>query len=238
MSYADSLLADGEHIVYRTKQHWLAPIASARYALMLFVATIVLLFVWTAAPGDWLGGNVKAVPGWLALAAFLIGLALAVREYLQWSAEDYVVTDRRVLKIEGIVNKHSADSSLDKINDAVIEQHLLGRILGYGDLEILTAAEESVDRYSMLNHALVFKRNMLNAKHDLEQGPRYTAPPLRAAAPVAAATSAAGVTGAATPRHSADEVTTTLARLADLRDRGAITPEEYEQKKAELLAQL
>jgi hypothetical protein len=34
------------------------------------------------------------------------------------------------------------------------------------------------------------------------------------------------------------EVTQTLARLADLRDRGAITAEEYEEKKDELLGRL
>jgi hypothetical protein len=39
----------------------------------------------------------------------------------------------------------------------------------------------------------------------------------------------------AEPRMSPNEVTQTLANLADLRDRGAITPEEFETKKAELL---
>jgi hypothetical protein len=34
------------------------------------------------------------------------------------------------------------------------------------------------------------------------------------------------------------EVTETLARLADLRDTGAITAEEYEAKKDELLGRL
>ena len=37
---------------------------------------------------------------------------------------------------------------------------------------------------------------------------------------------------------TSDEVMTTLGRLADLRDRGAISPEEYEAKKAELLGRL
>jgi hypothetical protein len=37
---------------------------------------------------------------------------------------------------------------------------------------------------------------------------------------------------------AADEVTRALASLADLRDRGAISAEEYETKKAELLARL
>ena len=31
-----------------------------------------------------------------------------------------VATKRRVLKVEGILNKRSADSSLEKINDAVL----------------------------------------------------------------------------------------------------------------------
>ena len=35
-----------------------------------------------------------------------------------------------------------------------------------------------------------------------------------------------------------DEVTRTLANLADLRDRGAITAAEYEAKKADLLSRL
>jgi hypothetical protein len=37
---------------------------------------------------------------------------------------------------------------------------------------------------------------------------------------------------------SADEVTRTLASLADLRDRGAISADEYEAKKADLLRRL
>jgi hypothetical protein len=35
-----------------------------------------------------------------------------------------------------------------------------------------------------------------------------------------------------------DELTRTLASLADLRDRGAISAEEYEAKKADLLRRL
>jgi hypothetical protein len=37
---------------------------------------------------------------------------------------------------------------------------------------------------------------------------------------------------------SADDVTRTLANLADLRDRGAISAEDYEAKKADLLRRL
>jgi hypothetical protein len=37
---------------------------------------------------------------------------------------------------------------------------------------------------------------------------------------------------------SSDEITSALGSLADLRDRGAITPEEYDAKKRDLLGRL
>jgi hypothetical protein len=140
------------------------------------------------------------------------------------------------VKVEGIINKRSADSSLEKINDAVLTQDLWGRLFNYGDLDILTAADVAIDQYRMLNAAPRFKREMLNQKHDLEgdYSRPLPGPPLRGgvAMPPPAAP-------APPPREmSADEVTRALAGLADLRDRNAISPEEYEAKKAQLLARL
>ena len=65
-------------------------------------------------------------------------------------------------------------------------------------------------------------------------------PALRAGAPLTPAPSAPPSSRAAppAPSMSADDVTRTLASLADLRDRGAISAEEYEAKKADLLGRL
>jgi hypothetical protein len=43
---------------------------------------------------------------------------------------------------------------------------------------------------------------------------------------------------AAEPRSAADDLGTTLERLAGLRDKGLITPEEYEAKKRDLLERM
>ena len=111
----------------------------------------------------------------------MVGLAWLAQIYFSWYAQDYVITNRRVMKVEGILKKRSADSSLEKINDAVLEQSVFGRMLGYGDLDILTANEQSVDRYRMLSQAQTFKRTMLDEKHRLEQEAfQIPAPPLRA----------------------------------------------------------
>ncbi len=242
--YADTLLADGERIVLRTRQHVLATIVEGRMAWAIFVASIVLLLLTPAVAID----AAQTVFRWMALVLLLASLVWLIVVYAGWYAQDYMVTNRRVLKVEGILRKRSADSSLEKINDAVLEQSVLGRMLGYGDLEILTAAETSVDQYHMLSNAQTFKRTMLDEKHALEEEfLRVPAPPLRAAPPMTPTTGAAApappapVPAAATPgsrQLSADEITKALGDLADLRDRGAISPDEYEAKKQDLLGRL
>jgi hypothetical protein len=213
MSYADSLLAKDEQILYRAKQHWLAPLSDARNAILILLIGLVLILLehqilhWSQ------------VIAYAGLVLALIGLIWIAIVYFSWAAEEYLITNRRVLKVEGLLDKKAGDSSLDKINDAVLKQGLLARMLHYGDLEILTANEEAIDRYQMLAHVVDFKKAMLNAKNHLEDG-------YRGGSPVAARTS------------GTDDVTTTLAKLADLRDKGAITPAEYEKKKAELLGRI
>lgn len=251
--YADRLLADGERVALRGRQHFLATIIEGRVAWAIVVAAVVLVVLDLQLQP----GFARDLFGWLGLALLVIGLAWLTQIYLSWYAQDYLITNRRVMKVEGILNKRSADSSLEKINDAVLEQSVFGRMLGYGDLDILTANEQSVDRYRMLSQAQQFKRTMLDQKHRLDQETfQIPGPPLRAPTPAAATPAAATPAGApadspapgvpapstsnpSSPRDmSSDEITSSLGRLADLRDRGAITPEEYEAKKADLLERL
>ena len=179
--------------------------------------------------------------------------------------EEFVVTTRRVLQLEGVVNKKVTDSSLEKINDAILTQSLFGRIFGYGDLDILTASEAGISRLRKLRDADDFKRAMLEAKHELElELSGSQAPAVAAAADVPAGGRAASrsllqlsllqhraapaeppppapAPAPATPpppQMTADDVTRTLASLADLHERGAISTEEYEAKKADLLRRL
>ena len=245
MAYIDSMLATGEQPIRRDHQHWFVLIADARYGIAAIVAAIALLFVsQNVGPG-----GPRDVLGYIILALVIGGIAYIGWQALRWMNEEYVVTTRRVLQLEGVINKRVLDSSLEKINDAVLTQSLFGRLFGFGDLDILTAAETGISRLRMLRQADDFKRAMLDAKHELElelSGARpLPSPPLRAsAAPTPAGPGPASVATPAVapspsrPEMTPDELTRTLASLADLRDRNAISAEEYEAKKADLLRRL
>jgi hypothetical protein len=231
-TYADSLLTDGEVVLRREHQHWLSLFLESRLSIFLWGVGLLALIVILLRPPhqtDVIDTGVS----WGALIIILAGVVFFLYRWWHWRTDEYVITNRRLLKVTGIINKVSADSNLEKINDAVLEVNLIGRILDYGDLDILTAAEVTVDKYRMLNHAKTFKKEMMSAKHTLEYGmdPRPT-PPLHSMP-------APPTDPMATPRaDTPDEVAQSLARLAALRDSGAITSADYEAKKQELLGRL
>jgi hypothetical protein len=234
MSYLDKRLATGEQPLRREHQHWFVVVADARYAIFAFIGAIVLIFL----SGLIDNADIKRLIGYVVLILVVGGLLYLGWQVLRWQNEEFVVTSRRVLQTQGVINKQIIDSSLEKINDAVLTESIFGRMFGFGDLEILTASESGISNLRMLRDADGFKRAMLDAKHELElelSGARpMPGPAIRSGGPVAAAQSAAPAAAPA-PAMSADEVTRTLASLADLRDRGAISAEDYEAKKADLL---
>jgi hypothetical protein len=134
------------------------------------------------------------------------------------------------MKVEGVFRKSTSGSALEKINDITMEEPLLGRWLGYGTVRVLTAADESNLHYTFMRKPLEFRRAILDAKLLWEK---------RDTQDIADAVRGAGaqpaVTAAAAPTQSAQEIADSIERLAQLRDSGAITPEEFEAKKAELL---
>jgi hypothetical protein len=289
MSYADSLLSTGERITHRVRQHWFVLVWGARIPIAAIIVAIILLFL-----SRGIGDPAGTLLGLLTAVLFFGGLAFLAWGTLRYLNTEFVLTNRRVVQVEGVVNKRATDSSLEKINDAVLSQSIFGRVFGFGDLDVLTAAEAGIERFRMIIDPIGFKRAMLDAKHeyevDMERSGWQPSPPIRAAAPsagppsggAAPATGGGSSTGggsgsgptpsgvggtgaestaavaevpprvttpapvssptpsavAAPPKVNPDEVTRTLANLADLRDRGAISAEEYEAKKTDLLGRL
>src|SRR4051794_2032118 len=234
MAYLDKRLATGEQPLRREHQHWFVVVADARYAIYAWVGALALILLGQTVFKT--NQGIATILGWIVVVLIVGGLLYFGWAILRWQNEEFVVTSRRVLQTQGVINKQIVDSSLEKINDAILTESIFGRMFGFGDLEILTASETGISRLRMLRDADGFKRAMLDAKHELElelSGARpMPSPAIRAPAPVPAPPAPSAPPAV---QMSADDVTRTLASLADLRDRGAISPEEYEAKKADLL---
>jgi hypothetical protein len=266
MSYADGLLAMNERVIRRERQHWMFPILVAgRWVAIAAIVFIVGFLLANVVKSDGSGGTVNSLLDllnkiiWIvtvvALAFAAIGLVWST---IQWQTQEYLLTDRRIIHVHGVINKQSTDSSLENVTDASIRVPWLGRILGFGDLEFMTAAEAGLDELRTIKSPVEFKKQFMEAKNErlIEiNTPRVPSPPIAAAAPSAPAPAAAppppaapvtAVTAPPSPAAPTPEPATPpissaaeqLRELAKLRDEGILTPEEFEAKKAELLEKM
>jgi uncharacterized membrane protein YdbT with pleckstrin-like domain len=271
MSYAKNLLSRNEEVVYESRQHWFAVIART-WVWMLVAIVALALALWVGTNRGQVLDNptIDGAVTVIAVAALLGAIGWIGFVLWDWRNQEWLITTRRVMRAEGVLNKSVSDTSLEKINDARLDQSVFGRIFGFGTLDILTAAEEvggaNVADFPMIADPVTFKKAMFDQKTMLEQPdlapPRYQrqapAPEMQRAEPMApragsdrVAVYAEGGADAPAPAapaappppapaasNPADDLGATLERLAGLRDKGLITPEEYEAKKRELLERM
>jgi uncharacterized membrane protein YdbT with pleckstrin-like domain len=164
VEYLRKQLGDNEKILYTERHHWIFPVSEmVKWILVAIVIVAGLAFtaIWWWPDVGWIRW------GYLVL---IIPVGRVAAGFVSWRMNIYVVTNRRVVEVTGVVNKKVMDSSLEKLTDVVLTQRLFGRILGYGDIEVLTAASTAAVNYlKQIRRPLEFKTAMVNAKEELEQ---------------------------------------------------------------------
>ena len=207
-SYVESMLGEREMIVHVTRQHWYVVLR----AIFIDIVFILIIVGLTTLAIELLGPL-----AWLGLILLVIPLVSLGSDLLDWWNRQFIITNRRVIQIAGVFNKNVTDSSLEKVNDVKMEQSALGRLLDYGDIEILTASELGVNLFRRIAEPIKFKTAMLNAKEKMghDEG-RY----------------------AVEEEPRPGNIPAMIAELDQLRQRGVLTEQEFQAKKAELLAKM
>jgi uncharacterized membrane protein YdbT with pleckstrin-like domain len=214
LRYVESLLGKNEQILWRARQHWIVLTANFVINMFIFVAIVAVAILVGSID------SLQGISGWLLLA-LLIPICWFGWELLQWWAEEYLITTTRVVQTEGLINKHTKDSALEKINDITLNQSVMGRILNYGDLAIITGSDMGTNLLKRLAQPVEFKKTLLEQKQKLSDGEDLGYRKVSAAA-----------------EDGEEDPLKKIAQLDDLRKTGAISEVEYQQAKAKLLAKL
>ena len=143
MSYIDGNLLDGEHVVYRTRLHWLLFVIP-----VLFTVAVLLPLAWLMANGTWKGF------AWTPLS---FGLIVLVATFIKRQSSDFAVTNKRVMMKVGVFATHSIELLLNKIEAIAVNQSLMGRVFGYGDIAV-TGSGGTRETFSRIQGPLEFRR--------------------------------------------------------------------------------
>ncbi|MBX2933210.1 MAG: PH domain-containing protein [Ferruginibacter sp.] len=167
---------------------------------------------------------------WLKFSTALIIVLLAaiypLIEYVNWKNNIWCVTNMRVVDESGFFSRYSKESPLDKINNVEYDQTLWGRLLGYGSVDIQTAAELGETKYDFIHHPKLLKDTITHAREENKNMQVSSQ-----ATQLAEAIARTNVTAHAPQQMIADE----LQKLFDLMQKGAITQEEYVAQKNKLM---
>jgi uncharacterized membrane protein YdbT with pleckstrin-like domain len=214
MPYPKKLLNEGEELALDLRPHWWFFAKHILTGLGLFVVLALILGYLDKGVRTW------SFRGW-GIVALVWAVWLFIK-YLNWNFTHFVVTSDRVVYRTGVLAKRGVEIPMERINNINFYQGIWERLIGAGDLDIESAGRDGQSHFEDIWHPdgvqqEVYRQMEVNARKRAS----WVSPGAAAAAPAAAQT-----------------IPEQLHQLAELRDRGVITPQEFEAKKAQLLERM
>jgi hypothetical protein len=107
-----------------TRHHWIVLLRPPHKLLTLALVVLLLAAIVEPDPMAWLAG--------------LLAAALGFFRWQTWNAERIVLTNKRIIRVQGVPETTSSEASLriDRISGARLIETVPGKILGYGTIEL------------------------------------------------------------------------------------------------------
>jgi uncharacterized membrane protein YdbT with pleckstrin-like domain len=138
MSYVDNSLIPDEQVVFRTRLHLII-----FFIPLVLLAISICLFVYTVPVA---GESVLA----LAVLWFLV-------KYVDYASSEFAVTNKRVIIKVGVLRRRTVEMLNTKVEAVSVNQGLLGRILGYGNI-VVTGTGGTNEPFNGISSPLEFRR--------------------------------------------------------------------------------
>jgi uncharacterized membrane protein YdbT with pleckstrin-like domain len=197
-------LKKGESLALVIRLHWLVLV----WPILLTVTGVIL--------GILIGSYGYFIP--FVLICYL-GYKIIQRNNNLWA-----VTNLRVIDEFGVFSLNSKESPLDKINNVTYNQTIWGRMFGYGNVQIQTAAEIGSTTYCTVEKPKELKDTITQMQEEYKRSQILTQ-----------AQELAKAISAGSQKQSKTDVAGELEKLFELKQRGILTAEEFNARKKKIL---
>lgn len=134
----NDLLGPDEHVVLSTRQHpWVLCVNAGPWLLGLLVTGGA---IWYSTSAGWLDNRPG---GWLTNALWVLFALLVlviVWKALNWMVQRFYVTTSKVVYAHGLLQRDVVSVPLVKLDEVTLVRPLVGRMLGFGRLDVENAA--------------------------------------------------------------------------------------------------
>jgi len=211
VSFPKEMLNANEEVILDLRPHWwfIAPASAGLGAALIFG-----IIAWAA--------------GWADAVLFLAGIVILVAlgyfivRYVRWAGINFVVTSERIVSRTGVIAKRGVEIPLDRVNTVFFDQSLFERLIGAGDLGVESAGEGGRQNFEDVRKPRHVQQAIYRAM-EADETRRFQH---------------MGQMVATGGEGREPTIPEQIEKLDDLRKRGALTQEEFDEKKAELLRRL
>jgi membrane protein YdbS with pleckstrin-like domain len=209
MPYPQKMLNDNETVAVDLHPHWwyfsepvLAVVGSIVLAIVVFVLT---------------DGDAQRWLGFVTLGLIVVSAIWLITRYLKWGTTNFVITSDRVIYRSGVVSKRGIEIPLERVNNVMISQTVVERLLRTGDLMIESGGETGQQRFTDIREPDRVK-NLMHAMINENERNVFR-----------------GTEGGMMPFGGGSDVASQLEKLEGMRDRGTLSPAEFDAQKRRLL---
>lgn len=154
MSYLDKNLLADERVLFRTRLHWGLYVPPVAFTLFVMVPIAVLLAVNALIP--------------FIAAPLGLGLVWILAAHIRRQSSEFAVTNKRVVIKLGVFTTRSVELLPSKIEGVGVEQHMWGKLFGFGDIEV-TGSGGTKERFTGIQSPFEFRR-AIQESTDLRPG--------------------------------------------------------------------
>ncbi|TMF78949.1 MAG: PH domain-containing protein [Chloroflexi bacterium] len=171
-----SKLLPGENLVLQDHPHWITVIKSVLAPVVLLVVVAIADFT-LLGPGY--GFYIPRLRTILTLAVVALVLLWLIAVWIRWRSISYTLTDQRIKIESGVFGRQEKIIPIDRVQDCTTRQSLLGRILGYGRVEIDAAGAQGAEILDHLPNPGNFRDQVFTESEKRRGGPAPTATPAK-----------------------------------------------------------
>lgn len=139
-----SKLLPGENLIVKDHPHWITVAGSLILPAVLVIA-VAILDLTLLSPNMQAGIYVPHLRTFLSLGVVALALLWLIVVWISWQSITYTLTDQRITIEKGVFSRQEKIIPIDRVQDCTTHLSLIGRVLGYGRVEVDAAGAQGAE---------------------------------------------------------------------------------------------
>ena len=137
-----SKLLPGENLILKDHPHWITIVKGLIVPVVLLIIVAIADFTFLSPASSLYTPKLRT---FLTLGALAVALLWAIVVWIRWQSVAYTLSDQRITIQAGVFSRQEKIIPIDRVQDCSTRQSILGRILGYGRVEVDAAGAQGAE---------------------------------------------------------------------------------------------